>query len=631
MEGLVTACLLVLLLLLCSSLRRYRRPSLVSLINSLEGQQLKPYSRYTMIEKPKELKWLISHLRSQRVIGVDLEHSSQGYRGEICLMQVSTSQDFLIDVLALRDQMQDMKSIFESETLLKVMHGAYNDVKWLYENYGFKVRSLYDTQQAHSLSGETELGLDKLWRKHCNFTMDRSHKKTMQSSDWRARPLDAGQLNYAATDSHYLLYLQQVTWTQLNQLQRVKLLEKCQEITQSWAVTNSKAKLKKYEAGMDSATFAVLKALLDLREEVAKGRDINPRELVPTKVLAEIAQSRPTSLEGLTFPLLASHSAEVLSILTTQQKSSQARKDHLSRKELKQQRFEKFVDKYSVKKAVYENCKILAPDGELLCYSNKKNAMWYVEKALGEVVTATPLVVKLNFEPAGRGFSDIEIEQEFYLKELHNHCVVCGSEGSYLRYHVVPLLYRQYYPVVNRNSRCRDLVLLCPKCHERASASADKLVRSLSAEFNVPVVVHSALHTSKTKLELISKKAKTLSSGWNSLPSERKQRFIQEIKDFCSSEPAYHEFISSKFGEEWFDSREGVEYLGRHPQEVLGVHGDVNWKKESLNLHGQLVVEQLANCKAFSRRWRHYFVDELAPKFLSEAWLAELEVDKEAD
>jgi hypothetical protein len=51
---------------------------------------------------------------------------------------------------------------------------------------------------------------------------------------------------------------------------------------------------------------------------------------------------------------------------------------------------------------VYENCKILGPDGAHLCNSNNKKAMWYVHKGLGEVVHTsddTNLVVKLNFEP----------------------------------------------------------------------------------------------------------------------------------------------------------------------------------------------------------------------------------------
>ena len=42
--------------------------------------------------------------------------------------------------------------------------------------------------------------------------------------------------------------------------------------------------------------------------------------------------------------------------------------------------------KYSCKKAVYENCKILGPDGTHLCNTNNKKAMWYVHKDLGKVI-----------------------------------------------------------------------------------------------------------------------------------------------------------------------------------------------------------------------------------------------------
>ena len=56
---------------------------------------------------------------------------------------------------------------------------------------------------------------------------------------------------------------------------------------------------------------------------------------------------------------------------------------------------------YTCKKAVYENSKILDPEGHVLCHTEVKKANWYLLKGLATLVhqTENELVVKLNFEP----------------------------------------------------------------------------------------------------------------------------------------------------------------------------------------------------------------------------------------
>lgn len=58
----------------------------------------------------------------------------------------------------------------------------------------------------------------------------------------------------------------------------------------------------------------------------------------------------------------------------------------MSSYEKKMKRREIIQKKYSCKKAVYENCKILAPDGTHISNTNNKKAMWYVHKELGKII-----------------------------------------------------------------------------------------------------------------------------------------------------------------------------------------------------------------------------------------------------
>ena len=60
------------------------------------------------------------------------------------------------------------------------------------------------------------------------------------------------------------------------------------------------------------------------------------------------------------------------------------------------------IKNYTCKKDVYENGRLLAPDGVLLSYTDQRKAMWYVERGLATMVCKDPITVQLNFEPSGR-------------------------------------------------------------------------------------------------------------------------------------------------------------------------------------------------------------------------------------
>jgi|LauGreDrversion4_2_1035121.scaffolds.fasta_scaffold386963_1 hypothetical protein len=49
---------------------------------------------------------------------------------------------------------------------------------------------------------------------------------------------------------------------------------------------------------------------------------------------------------------------------------------------------------------------MLAPDGELLSYTDHRKAMWYVERGLATLTSENPLTVTLTFEPSGRSLSN---------------------------------------------------------------------------------------------------------------------------------------------------------------------------------------------------------------------------------
>ena len=122
---------------------------------------------------------------------------------------------------------------------------------------------------------------------------------------------------------------------------------------------------------------------------------------------------------------------------------------------------------------------------------DKKKAEWYVERELGHVVCEEPFTVMLNFEPSNRQRSRASGEEdrddEFYVAERENKCVVCGSTKDYSRYFIIPSLYRTHLPDELKAHRSHDIVLMCFNCHDLASRRQDKLKQELSETYNLPL------------------------------------------------------------------------------------------------------------------------------------------------
>ena len=64
--------------------------------------------------------------------------------------------------------------------------------------------------------------------------------------------------------------------------------------------------------------------------------------------------------------------------------AQQASRRHMDPEEFRQ----RLAERFGSKKEVYENCRMLAATGELLCYTDRKRLEWYVKKGLAEQVNA---------------------------------------------------------------------------------------------------------------------------------------------------------------------------------------------------------------------------------------------------
>uniref|UniRef100_A0A1I7Y632 3'-5' exonuclease domain-containing protein n=1 Tax=Steinernema glaseri TaxID=37863 RepID=A0A1I7Y632_9BILA len=153
------------------------------------------------VTNSNELKMLIDVLNKEKEIAVDLEffrpHDEHFIIG---LIQISTwTQDYIIDPLALKEKIALLGAIFANDDIMKVFHGFF-DVRMLITTLGFKVMNVLNTYQLTRVLG-VERSLQDIVRKYCNVFLDKS-----RSRKWSKRPLTFDMINYAARDTHYLLY-----------------------------------------------------------------------------------------------------------------------------------------------------------------------------------------------------------------------------------------------------------------------------------------------------------------------------------------------------------------------------------------------------------------------------------------
>ncbi|KAK8818618.1 hypothetical protein WA538_003929, partial [Blastocystis sp. DL] len=142
------------------------------------------------------------------------------------------------------------------------------------------------------------------------------------------------------------------------------------------------------------------------------------------------------------------------------------------------------------KRPVYEDCRLLSPDGQLLCRINKRKLDWYVHRGLGIVVQEEPYTVQLKFEPKSRTPSN-----SIRLEATDNICVVCGKNTDYVCHSILPHKYRRFLPEKWKSHNNHDNVVLCIPCSVRCNKFDDIFSHQILKKFgfahnSMPIIIN---------------------------------------------------------------------------------------------------------------------------------------------
>lgn len=254
------------------------------------------------ISNHADLRELIIHLLDQPRVAVDTESNSLfAYHEKVCLIQFSTPEsDYLVDPLAGLD-LGCLAEVFSRPIPRKVFHAAEYDLLCLSRDFGFRVEGLFDTMLAARALGFRQTGLGAILKSEFGLDLD----KRWQRANWGIRPLPEAQARYAQLDTHYLLALRDHLFAQLNERGFVaEVEEECARLAHAcaqppaapapsgfWKIRGA------FELGHQER--AILYQLYLWREELARGLDRPPFKVLSQKILTDIAQAHPSSLEEL--------------------------------------------------------------------------------------------------------------------------------------------------------------------------------------------------------------------------------------------------------------------------------------------------------------------------------------------
>jgi ribonuclease D len=252
------------------------------------------------LDTPQETSRFLRSIADVDLLALDTEGASfHRFIDRIYLLQLSTrDHSAIIDPLPIGTP-EELGTLLESPRVEVVFHDADYDLRLLHQDYGWHVRNIFDTRVAAQLLGIRAFGLAALLEKYFGVKLDKKH----QRADWSMRPLTRDMLNYAAQDTLHLLALRDRLADALKTAGRLE-----------WAREEfALLEQTRWEDGEESSAFlrmkgardlnrrelAILRELVDWRDEVARKADRATFRILGNDPLLEIARTKPGTRDAL--------------------------------------------------------------------------------------------------------------------------------------------------------------------------------------------------------------------------------------------------------------------------------------------------------------------------------------------
>ena len=234
---------------------------------------------------------------------------------------------------------------------------------------------------------------------------------------------------------------------------------------------------------------------------------------------------------------------------------------------------------------IYENCKVLSPDGILMFRCRLKKINWYLNRNLATLIEQEPLTIQLTFNPNGLGNHG----KDYGLEHMNNKCINCGISDHLTRHHIVPICYRKFFPLEIKSHNFHDVLPMCISCHNKYERKADKLKLELSKVYNVKI--NGLIENDKELNKHINLAIALLKI--KNIPKNRITEIRKTIKDFFK--------------------------IKRLTKSRLRKISEMK-TKPIIKTHGEVIVSKLTDINGFIKIWRDHFIQNNECVYLPENW-----------
>ena len=255
---------------------------------------------FEYLDTVADVEKFTSEIAATREIALDTEGASfHRFVDRVYLLQLSTrDRHAVIDPLPIGAP-PGLGALLEDPSVEVVFHDADYDLRLLQQDYGWHVRTIFDTRIAAQLLGYSAFGLAALLERFFDVKLDKKH----QRADWSMRPLTRDMLDYAAQDTRYLLQLRDHMAAELERAARTEwareefaLLEGTRWVDEEPGTSYLRMKGAR---DLSRRELAVLRELVPWRDSVAGALDRATFRVLGNEQLLEIARTQPRTKEAL--------------------------------------------------------------------------------------------------------------------------------------------------------------------------------------------------------------------------------------------------------------------------------------------------------------------------------------------
>jgi ribonuclease D len=251
-------------------------------------------SNYLVIDSDEKLTTLLKNWQQEGVQTIALDFEGEFnlhiYGEHLCLIQIFDGKKFyIIDPFKLTKS--SLPSLFENESLEKVMFDAKSDATLIFKKYQLRLKNVYDLRISTKLL-KIEGSLNKVVASVLNTDVVEG-KKANQKADWTKRPLSENLIEYALSDVEYLLKLKEVLDEKIEKANLKALHLRMQK-----DANEAKIRIKfGYEnlggyKFMTNAEKIYLKHFFNARDEVAKKYNLPPFKVLDKRILIKLAKEQ---------------------------------------------------------------------------------------------------------------------------------------------------------------------------------------------------------------------------------------------------------------------------------------------------------------------------------------------------